>query len=169
MEKAFTLVEILIYIAILSIIGGAIIFGALKLVEFYNISRFDKEVLMNAHLALNKISGEAKYASSIYLPTSTTNSQISFETYINPPEGESKTYVDFYLNEGKLCIKREGQNVQILTSEKVEITSLTFDYLASSLQPSSVKTTITIRYKTSKEEYQREKTLTSLSVLRGGY
>ncbi len=169
MKKGFTLIEILVYIAILSIVGGAILFGILKLVDFYNISRFDKEVLMNAHLALNKISGEAKYASSIYLPTSTANSQISFETSLNPPTDEDETYVDFYLDGGRLCLKRESEDVQILTSEKVEVTSLNFGYLASPTHPSSIKTTITVRYKTSKEKYQREKTLTSLSTLRGEY
>ena len=166
MKTGFTLVEILVYLAVFSIVSGAVLTGALRLTEFYNISRFDKEILNNTHFALNSMLSEIKYASSVYSPTSYTTNQISLETYLNPPSGENKTYIDFYLDNGRLYLKREGQDPQALTSERIEITDLNFTYLSSSTDCSSVKIEITARYRSSKEKYQREITLVSGGALR---
>ncbi|MGB2762358.1 MAG: prepilin-type N-terminal cleavage/methylation domain-containing protein [Minisyncoccales bacterium] len=160
MKNGFTFIEILVYSAILAVVAGAIVAAMLGLIEFYNISRFNREVLVNAHSGLNTILLETRHASSIYTPTSNMN-QLSLETNLNPPFGETNTYVDFYLDNGILCVKREGAAAQPLTSEKVEVTVLTFDYLVG-----SVKTDITVRYRSSKTKYQREITLSSSSSLR---
>lgn len=165
MKNSFTLVEILIYVSILVIVSTGLLTSLLKLVEFYNISRFERDVLANAHLGLDAIVLEIRQASSVYLPTS-QSSQISLETFLNPPIGETKTYVDFYLDNGRLCLKREGQDPQPLTSERVEITDLDFEYLSSSTNPSSVKISIKVRYRSNKPEYQRELTLNSTGTLR---
>ncbi len=166
MNNSFTLIEILVYLAVFSIISGALLTGALRLAEFYNISRFDKEILNNTHFALNSMLSEIKYASTVYSPTSSTTNQISLETNLNPPEGENKTYVDFYLDNGRLYLKREGQDSQSLTSERIEITNLNFTYLPSLTDCSSVRIEITARYCSSKEEYQREINLVSSGSLR---
>lgn len=166
MKTGFTFVEILVYLAVFSIISGAVLTGALRLVEFYNISRFDKEILNNTHFALNNMLLEIKYASTVYSPTSYTTNQISLETNLNPPSGENKTYVDFYLDNGRLYLKRESQDPQSLTSEKIEITNLNFTYLPSLTDCSSVKIEITARYRSSKEKYQRETSLVSSGALR---
>ncbi|MCK4520777.1 prepilin-type N-terminal cleavage/methylation domain-containing protein [Candidatus Parcubacteria bacterium] len=160
MKNGFTFIEVLVYSAILAVVTGAIVAAMLGLIEFYNISRFNRAVLNNAHSGLNTILLEVKHASSIYTPTSNVN-QLSLETNLNPPSGEINTYVDFYLDNGILCVKREGADAQPLTSEKVEITALTFNYLID-----SVKTDITVRYRSPKVKYQREITLSSSSSLR---
>jgi len=166
MKTGFSFIEILVYLAVFSIISGAVLTGALRLTEFYNISRFDKEILNNTHFALNNMLSEIKYASSVYSPTSCTTNQISLETNLNPPEGENKTYVDFYLDNGRLYLKREGRDSQVLTSERIEITNLNFTYLFSLTDCSSVKIEITARYRSSKEKYQREISLVSSGALR---
>ena len=160
MKNGFTLIEVLVYSAILAIVTGAIVAAMLGLIEFYNISRFDRTVLFNAHSGLNTILLETRHSSSIYIHTSNAN-QLSLETNLNPPSGEVNTYIDFYLDNGILCLKKEGADAQPLTSEKVEVTALTFNYLID-----SVKTDITVRYRSPKVKYQREITLSSSSRLR---
>jgi len=166
MKNSFTLIEILVYILVLSIVSGALVTATLRLVEFYNITRFNREVLINAHSGLDNILSEIRYSSSVYTPTSSAN-QISLETNLNPPSGETKTYVDFYLDNGRLCIKREEQDPQPLTSEKVEVNNLSFNYLSSLADPSSIKIEMTVRYRSLKEKYQREVKLSSTGTLRG--
>ena len=166
MKNSFTLIEILVYILVLSIVSGALVTATLRLVEFYNITRFNREVLINAHSGLDNILSEIRYSSDIYTPTSSAN-QISLETNLNPPSGETKTYVDFYLDNGRLCIKREEQDPQPLTSEKVEVNNLSFNYLSSLADPSSIKIEMTVRYRSLKEKYQREVKLSSTGTLRG--
>ena len=160
-----SLIEILIYVAVLIIVSTALLSSLLKLVEFYNITCFERDILTNANFGLKTMLSEIKQASSVYLPTSQL-SQISLQTDLNPPVGETKTYVDFYLDNGRLCLKREGEDAQALTSERVEVTDLDFEYLSSSTDPSSVKISIKVRYRSSKPIYQRELTLNSTASLR---
>lgn len=165
MKKGFTLIEILIYASILIVVAFALLTSLLKLTEFYNITRFEREVLANIHLGLDDIVLEIRQARSIYLPTS-QNTQISLENVLNPPAGETKTYLDFYLDNGRLCLKREGEDAQPLTSETIEVTDLDFVYLSSSTNPSSVRITIKAHYRSNKPEYQREISLSSTATLR---
>lgn len=166
MKNGVSLIEIIIYASFMIIIGSALLTSLLKLTEFYNISRFERDVLANANHGLKTMVSEIKQASSIYTPTSQSSNQISLESSLNLPPGETKTYLDFYLDNGRLCLKREGQLVQPLTSERVEVTDLNFEYLASSANPSSVRITIKVRYRSNKPEYQKELILSSAGSLR---
>ncbi len=167
-NKGFTLIEALVYIFILAIASTVIIIGILKLVETYNITRFEREVLVNSRSGLDNILSELVFASSVYIPTS-SGAQISLQTSLNPPSDEIRTYTDFYLDNNRLYLKKEGQEAQALTSEKVQVTDLNFTYLDSVSDPSSVKVSITVKYVSEKPRYQREITLFSSVALRGRY
>ena len=130
MNKGFTLIEMLIYIVTLVLIVGTVTTILLWMVRASNQVHVRNEVVENVERGLGLITNEIREAQSMYTPTMTSPSQLSLETLKNPPAGETSTYVDFFLCgtplPRRLCVKREGQAPQAITSEKIEIQSLEF-------------------------------------------
>ena len=138
-NRGFTLIELLVYAALLVLIIAAVttlLFGVLK---SHAKARAVRDVMHNTILAVDAISLEIKEAVSVYDSTTTSN-QLSLETTKSLPVGETSTYVDFFICDSRLCIKRESQPPVALTSESVEIRSLVFQKVVTSTIPSIVMT-----------------------------
>src|SRR3989344_4652146 len=92
---------------------------------------------------------EIREAESIYIPTSIFGShpgQLSLETSKYLPTDEKNTYIDFYLSDGKLCLKKEAQNPICLTSERVEVKNLIFRQVLADQIP-SIEVDLGVDYK----------------------
>ncbi|MCP6726947.1 MAG: prepilin-type N-terminal cleavage/methylation domain-containing protein [Patescibacteria group bacterium] len=136
-NRGFTLIELLVYAALLVLIVAAVttlLFGVLK---SHVKARAVRDVIHNTILATDAVSLEIKEATSVYDST-TSSSQLSLETTKNLPVGETSTYVDFFICESRLCIKRESQSPIALTSDSVEIRSLVFQKVVTGSIPSIV-------------------------------
>ena len=171
MKKGFTLIEMLIYIGILTIIILFTIYFVSWGIKMSAKSKASQEVLENAKFAMEKIIFEIRSAKEIYTPTSVFDAhpgQLSLKTQQNLPEGENATYADFYLENEKIYLKRESQNPQALTSERVKVTNLVFRHLNSAFSTSSIQAELKIEYKTSskKPEWQAQTFLISTATLR---
>jgi len=166
----FTLIEVLIYIAVLVIIITAVSAFFLWGIRSNTKAKVMRETLDNSRRAIETITREIKEAVSIYTETSTFNShpgQLSLETTKYLPEGESTTYVDFYLCGTQLCLKKESQDPIALTSDKVEVNNLVFSRIITNEIP-SVQISLNINYKnfTGRPEYQASVNLISTTSLR---
>lgn len=182
-NKGFTLIEILVYIAVLIIALGIIVNSLITFSHAYSKSKAERDTLSNAQTAMNAILREIKYASAIYQPTSCfgeadpkpvcagSKRQLSLETYQNLPADESKTFIDFYLDNQKIYLKRESQNSEELTSNKVRVVDLQFTRLAggANLTEESVRIQITVEYNSNIPHLQTSTTLYSTASLRGQY
>ena len=126
-SKGFTLIELIVYVAVFAILITTITLFAIAFIKTTAKNRIKKEVVLGAYSAINSIIYEIKRANNIYTPTSVFNNisgQLSLETSQDLPSGEEITYLDFYLDsDNKLYIKREGQNSQLLISENLKIIS----------------------------------------------
>ena len=122
-KKGFTLVEVLVYIAIFSIIMASIVMTAVWAVRINARTKALRETTLSMERAMRVISREIREAKSIYEPTTESN-QLSLITDNHLPEGESITYIDFYLCEGHLCLKKEGQDPIPLTPESIAVKEL---------------------------------------------
>lgn len=136
MNKGFTLVEMLIYIAALVLVLGTVATILVWMVRSNNQVYVRNEVVENVEHALEQMTNEIREARGVYTPTMTTSSQLSLQTPKNPPAGETSTYVDFFLCGTRLCVKRESQTPQALTSKKIEIQSLEFTQVQTGLASS---------------------------------
>lgn len=167
MKKGFTLIEVLIYIAVLVIIVTAISAFFLWGIRSNTKARVMREVLDNGTRAMGILTREIKEAKSIYTPTSDPT-QLSLETIKYLPVGEDSTYIDFYLCGTQLCFKKESQDPVALTSNKVEITNLAFSEVVTNEIP-SVQVDLTVDYddSTGRPEYQASVDFTSTISLRG--
>ena len=108
----FTLMEALIYIGVLAIIVLAVSSFLVWITRSNTKVRAMRETLDSARQAMEIMSHEIKEAKSIYTPTSifsTSTGQISLETTKYLPEGENRTYIDFFLCEKRLCLKKEAK------------------------------------------------------------
>ncbi len=165
-QKSFTLVEVLIYITIFSIIMTAVAAVTIWTVCSNARSEAIRETRWGAERAMGAIIHEIKEARSIYSPTTSLN-QLSLVTEKYLPGGESSSYIDFYQCGNRLCLKKEGQDPIALTSEEITVTSLEFIVLKSG-GSSSVMINLEVKYNTlsNRPEYNHSYGLKSTASLR---
>ncbi len=164
--NGFTLIEMVVYVAIMAVIITALVTFTSDAIKANSKSLMLRESLDNAHRALEVITREIRHAEEIYTPTSlfgTSYGQLSLKTIKNLPEGEQNSYVDFFVEDGIVYIKQEGEDAEALTSNNVEVTDLVF----TNIDP-SVQINLTIGYKgsASKPSYRASTSLTTSATLR---
>lgn len=145
-SRGFTMVEILAYIAIVGTLMAIISVFLLESLKLYARSRALRETFYNGKIALDAISNEIKLAKSIYTP-STSSSQLSLELAGTPETGEAVSFVDFFLCQSALCVKREGTAAVPVTSDTVEVTSLLVQPVGVAGVVSSAHIDVQLRYK----------------------
>lgn len=166
-NKGFTLIELLIYLSIFAILIITITTFAFTFIEANSKSRIKKEVSSTAYSVIKTISYEIKRASDIYEPTSifvNNPGQLSLFTTYDIPIDEKQGYTDFYLDNGRLYIKKEAQDAQAITSENVKVSELRFEHLSSFSD--SVKIILTIEYNSAISKYNYSYNLSSVANIR---
>lgn len=169
-KKGFTLMEVLVYVAVLVIIITAVSSFFLWLIKSNTKAKVMRETLDNARRVMEIMSYEIKEAKSVYTPTSIFDShpgQLSLETIHYLPEGEKTTYINFYLCEDRLCFKKEDLNPIALTSDRVRVANLVFNQIITGETP-SIQINLKVDYKgpTNRPEYQASVNLKSTASLR---
>jgi len=163
----FTLVEIIIYIGVFLIIVTVILVFMLWFANTSTKTKVMREVLTNARKSMEVIAREIKSAKSVYTPT-TSSTQISLETLNYRPPEEETSYIDIYLCGSKICLKKEGQNPEIITSDNVNVTNLVFAHiLTGSVSSFQINLTVAYNNPSNRPEYQAQVSLTSTASLRG--
>lgn len=152
-KKGYTLVEMLIYVALLGIIT-VVILGV-----FFVISRTNSRIISmieinsNAYSAMERMAYEASNASNIYFPTSNFANynfdaakakQFSLATKQAAAANENTAYLDFYLENNTIFLKQDGAAPVALTSSNVRVESLNFYYYKNDSRE-SVKIDFTIK------------------------
>lgn len=128
-KPGLTIIETVVYIAVLAIIIGAVSSLFLWTVKIQKKARAIQEVTDNARVAMRTVSQEINEAGDIYLPTSVFDSdsgQLSLETSKYLDSGETFSFIDLYLCGDALCLKKEGKESTALTSDKIKVNKLKF-------------------------------------------
>lgn len=123
-KKGFTLLEVMVYVAILAAVSVFLLQTLISFSAVYRRVQAERDVLSNARGVMATLAREIRYAKSVYAPTSVllaTTSQLSLGTALSPTAGETSTYVDFYVDNQRLYLKREGSETSPITSENVEV------------------------------------------------
>lgn len=145
-QSGFTFIEMLIYTGLLAVIGVSLTLFASRIIRQNAHAQLTTRTLDNTQSAMATITQEIRQSSGIYTPTSTLDTspgQLSLISALNVPTDEIQTYVDFYIDDDRLYRKREESSAELLTSERVRITNLTFDLLNEGASSPAVRTTIT--------------------------
>jgi len=156
-QRSFTLTEILVYVAVLAIIISAVSSFFLWATRSNTKARAMREVSDNARRAMEIMAYEIKETKSIYTPTS-SSTQLSLETRHYLPDGEESTYIDFYLCDNHLCLKKDSEDPIALTSDRVKVSNLEFLQVATTTP--SIQINLKIDYK---NPYNRPELRASIS------
>jgi hypothetical protein len=143
-----------------------------QIVFVFNKIRAEREVNDSARLSLERITKEIQESSSIYAPTSVFQaafSQISLISAIDPTAEHTTTYVDIYVDNGRLYLKREGAEPLALTSDRVKVSQFRAEHIVQSLGRDAIKITFSVDYNTTDARLAESATLHSTIELRGGY
>jgi len=132
MKKGFTLIEALVYVIIFFLLITVIIAFVFWFIHSSAKAKVVRETLNTSQWVMHVMSQEIRESESVYTPTS-NGTQLSLETTRFLPEGEENTFVDFYLCDNRLCMKRESQNPIYLTPENIEVNNLSFSYTETSV------------------------------------
>jgi prepilin-type N-terminal cleavage/methylation domain-containing protein len=170
--RGFSLIEVLIYIAIVAVLITVVSGTFLWLVKNQTKANAIQETTDNAAFLMAVISREIRSAQQVYLATTVLNNdlgQLSLKTMQSAPSGETVTYIDFYLCGHQLCLKREGAGPIILSSDKVEIEQLKFNRIVTG-QRESLEAILALSFVNPKNRPEKEVSLTLNSVTSlGGY
>ncbi len=139
-ESGFTLIEMIVYVALVGIIS-VVLFG----VTFFVIRANNKiialsKVSSNAHSVMERMTYEIANSKYIYLPTSnfsSSDAQLSLVTEVGASSNEDITFVDFYVENGTLFLKEEILDDPVaLTSSDVLVSGMKFSYYKNDLRES---------------------------------
>lgn len=147
-KKGFTLIETLIYVAIISLIMGAFISYSISITNLRNKTYVMQEVQANARMAMEVISNYLRIADAVNMTSSTFDidpgvlSLSMVSSTLNP--------VVFLLDQddGVLQMSVGGGEPNNLTSDEVKVTELTFFNFSGSSNKENIGISITVEYST---------------------
>jgi len=170
-RRGFSLIEFVIYTAIIALVILFLFEFLVGIVLNQARGKAREAVISTTSTVINTIDFEIRHASAIYDTTSnftSSNGQLSLVSTQNLPTGETETYVDIFLNSNQeVCIKRETTGVACISTDKVNITSLSFEKVT--LQDgteSGARTTISAQYDSNDADLNSSFTIWSFTRLR---
>ena len=161
-RQGFTLVEVLIYIAIIGIVITSFVTFAMSISGSRAKTYVVQEVHANARVALNLISQKIRLADDVFSPIA-GNSNSSLELDMPGPDSN----LTFDVASGVLNIT-EGIGSPIpITSDEVNISSLSFTNLAPSEERDNIRIKMIIEYRgDGSKEYEYSQNLQTAISLR---
>lgn len=169
-QRGLTLIEIVVYVAILGVLMVFISNSLIYLSNAYHRIRAEREVLSNARLVLETISRSLAQAENIYTPTSRFNDdagQLSLITAVGADPQHQTAYVDYYVDNGRLYARAEGENEIPLSASTVRVTKFRLERIAQNINREAVRMVLEIQYALPK--FTAAITLNSAIALRGNY
>lgn len=168
-QKGFTLMELLIYSALVALIITFSVVFAISIVKETAKSSIKEEIQRNAASILRAFDFETHHSSAIYVPSSDflgNPGRLSLISERILPSGERAAYLDMYVDAGAFCLKRELTGVSCITSSNIETTSLSFTRIVQAGGQESVRMRVTLRYIHPNIEFQFPLTVQTSARLR---
>lgn len=166
-NKAFTLIEFIIY---LSLFSAASIFAVnviLTVLKSYNSFKTVKILRADAEIVLERIGREVKLANDISLTNSVLNINPGV-IYLNTSDqtsGVSKT-VEFLKSGDSLILRENGSDIKFLTSSSTKVANLVFQQILAS---SSKAVKVDLELKSAKNNFDKSEKFYLTAILRGSY
>ncbi len=169
-ERGLSLIEILVYVALLGMIAVFVSNSLIQLSNTYQRARAEREVLSNARLILETVNKSVSQAQEIYTPTNKFNAflgQLSLITTLGADANHAAAYADFYVDNGRFFVRQEGQNVLPVSASSVKVDQFLLERISQGVGRDAVK--ITLIVSSSRAKFPSSATLNSTTALRGNY
>lgn len=169
-RKGFSLVEMLIYAAILAVVSIFIVNSILMITKSFNNYRAWRNVNAAGEAAMERMAREIKLADSINAGTSVFDSnpgRLSLNTI--DPDTETATTIEFYASGNILMVKEGVQSGVVLTPSGVELTNIIFREVAVSTNTKSKAIRIEMEIRSGTGSYQKTARFYDTAILRRSY
>ncbi len=163
MKRGFTLIEILIYTAILAIIFILVVNSLSIVIKAFNQGRVAIKINNSAETAMERMTREIRFAYGV--DAASTLDHLVLNSYVLGTE--TPTTVEFYIDSGKLMIKEGVSPAGQLTSSDLSVTNLGFRQITTSSMSKAVKIEMTIE--DSSGNYQKTEDFYNTIILRRSY
>ena len=159
-KSGFTLVEVVIYSAILAVVSVFVVNSLILMVKNFNGYRVSRFVNISAASAMERMTRELREARDI-------GAINTFDS--NPGFISLDTGIEFLSTNSQLFIRYSGGDDQALTPTNLELTSLIFRQVATSTNPNSKAIKIEMELKGERGGYQKTEKFYDTVILRGSY
>lgn len=166
--SGFTLIEIIIYTAILALIFALVVNSLAVVIKAFNQGRLAIKINNSAEVAMDRMVREIRAAYDI-----DANSELDShpgrlilitDSLIIPG---STTTLEFYLDLGRIMVEEEGDFVEALTSSDLTVTNLIFRQITAPSMSKAVK--IEMEIQGSSGNYQKTENFYNTAILRKSY
>lgn len=141
----FTLMEILVYAAILVLVVVTIIAIAVSLARFYKEAKEERSLRASAEAAFERMEREVRFAGEVLIGSSVLNTHpgtLALTTI--DPFTESAQTVTFQLDGTQLGMQVNANPIAHLTSDDVAITNLVFRHITAGTVSEAIRVELTI-------------------------
>lgn len=163
-KKGFSLVEIIVYIALASILTIAVFRGLNVIISSYNQVKTIRQISNSAITVMDRMTREIKNSTDIVADESSFGNESGVLTVMND-HNEPSTTVKFYIDNSRVYVSENGGDGEPLTDEGVSVSSLIFRSISNSTA-SAVKIELTL---TSPNGVTSTKNFYGTATLRGSY
>lgn len=169
-RKGLSLIEIIVYVALLGMVAVFVTNSLVHLVNAYNRARAEREVISNGRLLIETVTNAAAQAQEVYAPTSRFNDdagQLSLVTSATSTPDHSTAYMDFWADNGVFLMRQEGQSQATLSAASVRVNVFRVERIVQALGREAIKFTFQVSYANAK--FPTSITLHATTALRGNY
>lgn len=166
--RGFTLVELLIYIAIFAFLAVGFVSFSIALSNVKAKALVSSEVQSNGRVALGLITQRIKSANGVNLGTSAFGVDPGVLSLSMASSTLNPTIIDLDQNDGRVRIKEGLQPSVFVTSDSVKVTNFMFTNLSSLSSRENIRVEMNIEYDnpSGDVEYQFSQNLRSAASLR---
>lgn len=157
---AYSIIETIIYVAMLTVLIGAIAYATMTLFSVYKKTKIVRSIEVSAVDSMDRIIRDIRNATSVNTAISSFNSSNGILALVS-----GTTTSRFYLSNQKIYVDENGTVLGALTSGSANVTSLIFRYIQATSSV-AVKVEMTI---TSSSTPGFSKNFYNTAVLRGSY
>ncbi|MBI4225472.1 MAG: hypothetical protein HY617_04085 [Candidatus Sungbacteria bacterium] len=165
------MLELVIYVGMLSVFMVLIIATLMRVVRTYDRVRAQRSVVSNGRLVIEQLMQQISGSQAIYSPTSVFGSnagQLSIVTPVGASSEETVNHIDFWLDNGRVWMRKEGAATTSVTSPSVRVNQMRFDQISQGLGREAVVITLQITG-FADAQFTASSTLHAAAALRGTY
>lgn len=169
MKKGFTLIEAVIYVAILAVVSVFAVNSVLLMIKTFGNYRVLRNLNTSGATAIERITREIRLADDV-------DGSSTFGTGLDhlilstiDPFTENPTIIEFYASSSELMVKKGGGEEISLTPGNTELINLTFRELATTTNTISKAIKIEMELKSTRGNYQKTAKFYNTAVLRRSY
>lgn len=166
--KGFTLIETLIYIAVIGLVVSSFVVFSVSVSQSGNKTFVTQEVHANARHALDIMSGRIRASTGVNTEASTFGSDPGVLSLSMAASGSNPTVLSLSGDDGVLQITEGVGSAVALTSDEVKVTNLVFTNLTPTGARESIRIQMTVAYNNagSDVEYSYSKSFQTAVSLR---